>query len=265
MPTEPALSFSTNTLFGFLLVLTRVAGGFLFVSMPGIRTAQPVVRLVLSMAITVALLPAWPQVSLPDRDFGRLCGWILVEAGLGIGIGLTVALFMEGFVLAAQVLGMQAGYSYASTIDPSTEADSGVLLIVAQLSAWLLFLSLGLERSIIRTLALSLSAYPPGSFALSITQADGILRLGAALFTTALRIALPIVALLLLVDIAFALLGRINSQLQLLTLTFPVKMLAALCLFAIVLGAFPKLFLAGAEQSLHVISTFLEQTRVLGG
>ena len=32
--------------------------------------------------------------------------------------------------MAAQVLGLQAGYAYASTIDPNTQADSGILLVL---------------------------------------------------------------------------------------------------------------------------------------
>ena len=47
-----------------------------------------------------------------------------------------------------------------------------------------------------------------------------------------MRLALPVVALLMLVDLALALLGRLNAQLQLLTLAFPAKMLAALLLLA---------------------------------
>ena len=38
--------------------------------------------------------------------------------------GCRSAIVLEAFTLAAQVLGLQAGYAYASTIDPNTEADS---------------------------------------------------------------------------------------------------------------------------------------------
>jgi flagellar biosynthetic protein FliR len=55
------------------------------------------------------------------------------------------------------------------------------------------------------------------------------------------RLALPVVALLLLVDIALALMGRINAQLQLLSLAFPAKMLAALLLLAASAPIFPTL------------------------
>ena len=49
------------------------------------------------------------------------------------------------------------------------------------------------------------------------------IRLGATLFSVGMRLALPVVALLVMVDVALALLGRINAQLQLLTLAFPAK------------------------------------------
>ena len=77
-------------------------------------------------------------------------GWMLVlvasEAALGITIGLAVAFLMETLLVAAQVFGMQAGYSYASTINPTTDADSSVLLVLAELMGGLLFFALGLDR-----------------------------------------------------------------------------------------------------------------------
>ena len=55
------------------------------------------------------------------------------------------------------------------------------------------------------------------------------------------RLALPVVALLVMVDVALALLGRLNSQLQLLTLAFPAKMLAALLMLSWIAAVFPRL------------------------
>ena len=53
-------------------------------------------------------------------------------------------------------------------------------------------------------------------------------RLTAEIFSLGMRLALPVVALLTLVDLALALVGRLNAQLQLVLLAFPVKMLATL-------------------------------------
>ncbi len=53
------------------------------------------------------------------------------------------------------------------------------------------------------------------------------------------RLALPVVALLVMVDIALALLGRLNAQLQLLSLAFPAKMLVALLMLGWMAAAVP--------------------------
>ena len=144
-------------------------------------------------------------------------------------------------MMAAQVLGLQAGYGYASTIDPNTQADSGILLVFAQLMAGMLFFALGLDREIVRLFARSLDKVPVGTYIFSPASADSLIRLGSSLFSTGVRLALPVVALLVLVDVALALLGRLNSQLQLLSLAFPAKMLTALLVLSWVASLFPRI------------------------
>lgn len=242
--------------YGFLLVLTRVSGAFVFVPLPGMQAAPAAARVVLALAVALTLWPAWP-IAAAGLTLGGNLIWLASEAALGIGVGLAVAFLYESLLLAAQAMGLQAGYSYASTVDPATQADSGVLLVVAQLISWLLFLAGGLDRFIIRAFARSLEVWPPGSFRVSAGGVEAILGLGSVMFSTAVRLALPVLALLVLIDVAFALLGRINAQLQLLTLAFPVKMLAALALFAALAAAFPRLYSGAAARTARSISEFL--------
>jgi flagellar biosynthesis protein FliR len=51
-----------------------------------------------------------------------------------------------------------------------------------------------------------------------------------------------VLALLLLLDIAFAVLGRLQTQLQLLSLSFAIKTLAALAFLGGVLSFYPAVF-----------------------
>jgi len=62
----------------------------------------------------------------------------------------------------------------------------------------------------------------------------------ASLLSIGVRLALPVVAVLVLVDVALALLGRLNSQVRMMTLAFPIKMLAALLVLAWVVPLFPR-------------------------
>jgi len=239
MPGE--LTLPVASLFAFTLVLARVSGILVFVPLPGLRGAPEAARIVLAGCITLALAARWPAVDAASLSASRLVGWAVAEAAVGIAIGVAVSIAVESFALAAQVLGLQAGYAYASTIDPNTEADSGVLLVFAQLAASLLFFAVGLDREVLRLLAWSLDKVPPGAYVAGPPAAQALIRLGAALFSVGLRLALPVVALLVMVDVALALLGRVNAQLQLLSLAFPVKMALALVVLAWGCALFPRI------------------------
>jgi len=239
MPADLVLSM--GTLCSFLLVLARVSGAFTFVPLPGITAAPAMVRAGLGVGITLALASRWPAVEPGRITVMRLAVWALSEAVVGIAIGVMVAVVLEAFMLGAQVLGLQAGYAYASTIDPNTEADSGVLLVFAQLAAGMLFFALGLDREVLRLFAQSLERIPPGAYVFGPAPAEALIRLSSGIFSLGFRLALPVVALLLLVDFSLALLGRLNQQLQLLSLAFPAKMLTALVVLSWVIQLFPRL------------------------
>lgn len=235
------LTLSIGSLYGFLLVLARVAGAFAFVPLPGFSSAPAPVRAGLAVALTLSLVARWPAVAAGSVTAARLAAWTIAESVVGIAIGLAVAIVLEAFNLAAQILGLQAGYAYAQTVDPNTQADSGILLVFAQLLGGMLFFVLGLDRDVIRLFALSLDRIPPGTYVFGPASAGTIIRLGSNLFAVGLRLALPVVALLIMVDVALALLGRLNSQLQLLSLAFPVKMLIALLVLSWISVLLPRI------------------------
>lgn len=247
------LGLPLSAIYGFLLVLARTAGLVAFLPIPGFRGAPDHIRLLLALALTVALLPAWPALPNTVPSISELTAWAFAEAGFGLVVGLAVAFLTEGLQVAAQVLGLQAGYGYATTIDPTSQADAGVLQIVTVLVSGLLFFTLGVDRELIRILAGSFEKFPVGSWVPAAANLDGIVRLGAGMFTMGLRLAMPVIALLLLIDVALALLGRIQQQLQLLSLAFPAKMLAALALLAVLAPAIARVFETAAGRTIAAL------------
>jgi flagellar biosynthetic protein FliR len=236
-----SLALPESLLLSFLLVLARVSGAFVFVPIPGVNQVPAVARAALSICFTLALFPRWPAVDATSLTVLRLAGWAAAEASFGIALGIAVAVVMEAFGFAAQVLGVQAGFGFASTIDPNTEADSGILLVLAQLIASLLFFALGFDRRMLLVFAQSLERIPPGSFFLPATAIPGIIQIASVLFSAGVRLALPVTALLLMIDFALALLGRLNAQLQLISLAFPIKILTGLAMLAWVAPLFPRI------------------------
>jgi flagellar biosynthetic protein FliR len=247
------LGLPLSTLYAFLLVLARVGGFITFLPVPGFRAAPDSIKIGLALVITFALFPVWPILPNVEPTLGQLIAWAFGEAGFGLLVGLAVMFLLEAFQIAMQVAATHAGYGFATTIDPTSEADSGVLQTMASLFCGILFFSVGMDHQLIRLLAASFVKFPAGSWAPAAASLDGVVRLGSDMFSIGLRVALPIVALLILIDFSLALLGRVQQQLQLLSLAFPVKMAAALALLAALAPAIPKMFSAAAEHTLAML------------
>jgi len=238
MPTR--LVLPAGVLSGFLLVLARVAGALALVPLPGFASAAGTARAGLAVALTLALYSRWPKAALDLSSPAALAAAVLMETAVGVALGVTAAIVLEAFTFAAQVLGQPAGFGYVSTVDPTTQADSGVLLVVAQLFGGLSFFALGFDRQVLRLLAESLDRVPDPAREFSRASARILVDMMASLLSVGVRLALPVAAVLMLVDVALALLGRLNSQVRMITLAFPVKMLAALLVLAWVVPLFTR-------------------------
>jgi flagellar biosynthetic protein FliR len=258
--------FTYATLFGFLFTLARISSVFAFLPLTAFRGTSDTPKIVLSMALTVMLWPEWrsaPRLPNVSHDFGigPLAAGLAGEAALGFAIGLVLAIVLEIFQIAAQVISLQAGFGFASTIDPNGGADSTVLLSLAQITAGLLFFATGADRLLVRALADSLRLCPPESFAVQRNWAEALVRLSASIFGSGLRLAAPVVALLMLADFSLAVLGRVQTQIHLVSLTMPAKLAASMLLLSATLAFQPKFFSAAMMQGIRLIEGMLRTGR----
>ena len=64
-------------------MLARVAGAFVFVPIPGMKDAPQAARIVMALALTVALYPSWPVVDARRPVSARVTGYVIAEAAFG--------------------------------------------------------------------------------------------------------------------------------------------------------------------------------------
>jgi flagellar biosynthetic protein FliR len=249
--------FTYTTLFGFLFTLARISGVFAFVSLAAFRAAPEPARIILSLAMTVMLRSSWHAPFTTEASVVRILAGLAAEMALGLAIGVALAIVFEVFQMAAQAISLQAGLGYASTIDPSSGADSTVLLTVAQLTAALLFFASGADRLLVKALAESLRLAPPDSFTVNRSWALALIQFGGSIFTSGLRLAAPLIALLLLADVSLAVLGRIQQQLHLISLTMPLKLGATMLILAATMALQPGFFESLMTTWAHVVEGIL--------
>lgn len=240
----------------FGLVLCRTAGIMAFLPIPGLKSAFEISRLALAVLFAILLLP-WAGDSVRMMTLSDMALAAVSEAGLGIGLGLCVALISEGLMLGAQMIGLQAGFSYSSTIDPTSNADSAILQVLLNLSGALMFLAMGLDTVLFRILLEGTKLVPPGQWLASKASIGVLIPVFTSVFTDAIRCALPVVGIVLVIDLTLALLSRVQPAMQLLSLSFPLKILAALAVLSFGTGMLPGVVERSAVRSLEAVAGIL--------
>jgi flagellar biosynthesis protein FliR len=83
---------------------------------------------------------------------------------------------------------------------------------------------------------------PPETFTLNKEWIPAMIQFASQIFSAGLRLAAPLLALLLLADASLAVIGRVQAQLHLISLTMPVKLAGTMLLLSATIVLQPAFF-----------------------
>ena len=220
-PPELAQAMAPDRWPTFVLVTARIGGLMLTAPMWSMTMLPKTARGAITVLLALALTPLAPRTPLPDQAL-ELPIPVAMEMVIGIAIGLTAAVLVQGVALAGEVLSLQMGLSLGPQLAPLPDVPvSGVGQLTTFL-ALVVYLATGGHLVMLRGLAESLRLLPPG---LPIALDSGG-RLAAvfceALFGSAVRAAAPVMVALLLANLALAILSRAVPQLNAMMVSLPV-------------------------------------------
>jgi flagellar biosynthetic protein FliR len=220
----------------FIYPLSRILG---FIAMAPLWSSTGVparTRLILGLAIAVALTPSLPPM--PVVQPASLAGlWIMAQQMLiGIGMGFAVKIVFAAFDVAGEFIGTQMGLGFATFYDPLSSAQTPVIAEFINLLALLLFLSMNGHLLYLATLAQSFSAIPVSATPIAAGSWLNLVELGSRMFSAGLLLSLPVMAALMITNVALAVLTRAAPQLNLFALGFPLTLLGGFFALAISLN-----------------------------
>jgi flagellar biosynthesis protein FliR len=222
------------------LVFCRVAGCLMLV--PGLSSARvPVrVRLYLALVLAVALASLVDSGSdRRDRAGAGLATVILTESMIGAGMGLIARLFIEAIEFAGTTMSNYIGLSGISGSLDGDEPSPTVANLVTVL-ATLLLLILELPHALIGGLASSFDDIPIGAAFEADMALRQILRILAPAFAVALQISAPFLVYGLVLNIMFAVLGRLVPQISSYFVSIPLIAIGGLMLLYVCVGDIVK-------------------------
>jgi len=229
----------------FVVVLARLGGMVSFAPFWSHEAVPARVRIMLALMLALVVTPVVsPQMPTPPTNLAGLVFIMIGEVAIGCAFGLVGRLVFSGLEVAAQVLSSQMGFSLATTIDPTTNAQTTAFAMIAQMFGLLVLLAADGHHWFLVATVRSFQSVAPGAFTASPALAHLFLRMSADALAVGVALAAPAIVVLLTVEFALAIAGRAAPQLQIMILGFPIKIAVGLWL----IGA-SLYFMPGAVRS----------------
>lgn len=184
----------------------------------------------------------------------RAFGVVVQQVVVGLAIGLAVRIVFSAVEMAGEVIGLQMGLNFASFFDPASNAQvSAVARFFGNISM-LLFVVINGHLMVLMAVVKSFDSFPVGG---NFLQAIGQMRLhelGASLFSSALWIALPMIALLLFVNLTLGIISRVAPQMNIYAVGFPVTLTVGMLGITATLPMLEQPMLALLQQSIDLFA-----------
>jgi flagellar biosynthetic protein FliR len=201
--------------------------------------APPHVRIGLAMILSFILMPV---VHVPA--VGTLAGVVVViarELGIGFAMALGVRALIAGAELGGHLAGSQLMLSYGSVIDPQGGVRSTVLATLYGNLTLLTFFAINGHHALVRALDASYAAIPIGTGAIDASIATSVMRLLGVVFTFGLRLAAPVIIVMLVVEIAVGLVSKTAPAINLMVVGTPIRLIVGLLAVAAMIPLIPQL------------------------
>ena len=183
-------------------------------------------ELKLALGILTALVVSPNVPAMPALDPAGWAGLSVLarELVIGAGMGFAMRLVFAAVEMAGEISSLTMGLGFASFFDPMSQGRSSA---ISQFLVWMLTLAvLATNAHLVLIEALAESFYTLPIAAISFRN-DGFWDLalwGATVFSAGLQLSLPIVAALLITNVALGILTRAAPQLNLFGIGFPITL-----------------------------------------
>src|SRR3712207_4871633 len=249
------LSVPAVTLAALLLGTARATGFVLLAPPFNSRMIPAPVKGALALALSV-LLSTQIAPSLPDPTAGFLVVSAVTEVVIGAALGFVVQVLFTAVQMAGDLIDLTGGFSLQPAYDPlAMTLNSSVGRLHYLLATTLLFSSNG-HLLVVKGFATSYEGMPVGG-AVPTEQIGAVLVTAfTMMFLAAVQIAGPMVAVLLLADVALALLSKAAPALNIFAIGFPVKIMITLTLLGLTFPLLPPALDSLMEHAVEAMTAF---------
>jgi len=216
------ISVDGAPLMALLLASVRVVAWLAVVPPFATRGVPAMAKVILALGLSLAVAPTLADQALPSTAPDLLLS-VAAQAVLGLGMGYVTMLLFSAVAAAGALVDLFGGFALASAFDPLGMNFNSVFGRFHQMLAVALLMVSGGHLLVIGGLLSTFELLPLTGWPDLSGWPDVLVTAFSMFFTIAVQIALPMIAVLFVADLALALLTKVAPQLNALNVMYPAK------------------------------------------
>lgn len=234
------MTFTLENLEVFFLILVRMSGFIYTAPLFSLKNIPIRVKTGFSIFLSIIL---FYSVGTPAVEYSGVIGFAIIvvkEAIAGALMGMFSNIAYHILAFSGQVIDMEIGFSMINQLDPATRIQT---TITANLYGYLVLLMMmitNLHHYFIRAvvdsykiIGLGEAVFPPDMYLLMV-------RFVADYFVIAMRIVLPVLTAILVVNTILGILAKVAPQMNMFVIGMQLKILVGLVVLYLIIGLVPS-------------------------
>lgn len=213
-----------NALIGqFLWPFVRISGILLVDPVYASHNVPRTWKLGLALVLCIVLVPVLPSPPVIALVSAEGVWALLQQLLIGISMGFVMRLVMGAVELAGTLIANQMGLGFAMMYDPQSATQSPAVSTFLSMFVTLLFLTFNGHQVILSTLIDSFRVLPVGQGVPAITW-KLLADWASHVFSWGLWLSLPVIAALMVTNLAIGVMTRAAPQFNILSFGFPLTL-----------------------------------------
>lgn len=223
----------------FILILIRISSLFVVSPLFGRRNLPAVFKIGFSAMVAILLVNV---VKLPEaanlNSMYEFSIAAMKEFSIGIILGFVSFLIFSAIYLAGQLIDTQIGFGIVNVIDPVSNIQVPITANFYYTLAMVIFLSINGHHMLIEALVKSYTILPIGAMTVTDALAAQMTTLMGYLFIIGFKISAPVIAAILICDVALGIMARTMPQMNIFVVGMPLKIMLGLVVLLITIPSF---------------------------
>jgi flagellar biosynthesis protein FliR len=219
----------------YLWPMSRILGVMALAPLYNNGSIPATIKIGLSFLLAMIVAPSVPK--LPAADPMSWIGLLILtqQMIIGLAMGLVMRMAFACMEMAGTITGLTMGLGFATFFDPNSQGQSSAISQFFALLMIMVYLTANIHLVVLSTLADSFTTMPISAIPFEGGRLMQVATWGGHIFSTGLQLSLPLVAALLITNLALGILTRAAPQLNLFGIGFPITLGAGFIMIALTL------------------------------